>query len=99
MTWFTVGMETTLALLFLVSRASARRATVRSVVLVVFVVAVYPAALVIGFAWILIAMGLAQLPVGYSKLRATRVGLFVLLPIVKVSPAQVIAALAKIVGR
>jgi hypothetical protein len=60
---------------------------------------VYPAAPVIGFAWILIAMGLAQLPVGYPKLRATLVGLFVLLPIVAVSPARVATALAKILGR
>jgi hypothetical protein len=99
MTWFTLVMEGILAVLFLVPRASARRAVVRSVVLVVFLVAVYPAAPVIGFAWILIAMGLAQLPVGHPKLRATLVGLFVLLPIVTVSPARVATALAKVFGR
>jgi hypothetical protein len=47
-----------------------------------------PVAPVIGFAWILISMGLAWLPVGYSKLRATLVDLFVVLPAVTVSPAR-----------
>jgi hypothetical protein len=84
MTWFTFGMEATLALLFLMPRASPRRAAVRSILLVVFLIAVYPVAPVIGFAWILIAMGLAQLPVEYSRLRATLVGLFVVLPVVTV---------------
>jgi hypothetical protein len=98
LTWFTVGMEATLALLFLIPWASARRAAMRSVVLVVFLVAVYPAAPVIGFAWILISMGLAQLPVGYSKLRATLVGLFVVLPVVTVPPARVLTALDRILG-
>lgn len=83
MTWFTLVMEGILAVLFLVPRASARRAAVRSVVLLIFLVAVYPIAPVIGFGWILISMGLAQLPIGYPKLR---------------SPARVITALAKIVG-
>jgi hypothetical protein len=98
MTWFTVGMEATLALLFLMPRASARGAAVRSVLLVVFLIAVYPVAPVIGFAWILIAMGLAQLPVEYTRLRATLVGLFVVLPVVTVSPARVVTALAWILG-
>ncbi len=71
----------------------------RSVVLVVFLMVVYPAAPVIGFAWILISMGLAQLPVGYSKLRATLVGLFVLPPIVTVSPAPLVTALGMLLGR
>jgi hypothetical protein len=98
MTWFTLVMEGILAVLFLVPRVSARRAVVRSVVLVVFLVAVYPIAPVIGFAWILIVMGLAQLPVGHPKLRTALVGLFVLLPIVTVSPARVATALAKLLG-
>lgn len=98
MTWFTLVMEGILAVLFLVPRASARRAVLRSVVLVVFLVAVYPVAPVIGFAWVLIVMGLAQLPVGYPKLRATLVGLFVLLPIAAVSPTRILTALNRILG-
>ena len=98
MTWFTFVMEGILAVLFLVPRAGARRAVVRSVVLVVFLIAVYPAAPVIGFAWILITMGLAQLPVGHPTLRAMLVGLFVLLPIVTVSPARVWTTVGRILG-
>ena len=70
----------------------------RSLPLLIFLVAVYPVAPVIGFAWILISMGLAQLPAGHPKLRTTLVALFVLLPIVTVSPGRVITALAKILG-
>jgi hypothetical protein len=98
MTWFTLVVEGLLAVLFLVPRLSTGGQVARTVVLLVFVMAVYPAAPVIGFGWNLITMGLAQLPVGYPKLRALLVCVFVTLPVLTVSPARVVSALGKILG-
>jgi len=43
-------------------------------------------------------MGLAQLPVGHSKLRATLVGVFVVLLVVALWRVRVLTALDRILG-
>jgi hypothetical protein len=63
-TWFTLGMEAILALLFLVPWAGARRAAVHSVV----------------------------------RSERRLVGLFVVLPVVAVSPVRILTALDRILG-
>lgn len=89
LSWLTILIEGTLALLFLMPRPGRRLHLWRAGGLFGFVLATYAVAPVVGFGWILIAMGVAQLPREFHGFRAMFVGLFVCLPLFKLPPAKV----------
>ncbi len=68
MTWSTLGIETLIALLFLAPRRS-RWAALGNYALMAFCVTTYLIAPVPGFGWLLLAMGVAQCPLGARTTR------------------------------
>jgi hypothetical protein len=96
MSWLTLLIEGTLAVLFLMPRPGRRAHVWRASALIGFVLATYAVAPVVGFGWLLIAMGVAQLPPEFPRLRATFVGVFVFLPIFKVPLAQMLPAVSRL---
>ncbi len=71
LTWWTIGIEATIAILFLIpDHPSKRRFTMlKHWSLIFFILSTYLIAPVFGFAWLLILMGLACLPQGYGHMR------------------------------
>jgi hypothetical protein len=59
MTWWTIGLEALIGLAFLVRRP-ALVAGIRDYVLLLFIASTYALAPVVGFGWVLVAMGFAQ---------------------------------------
>lgn len=79
MTWWTIGIEGAIAVLFLLPERL-RPARVRDAFLLLFLVSTYPVATVVGFGRILAIMGLAQTPNRLGVERAAYLAAFVLLP-------------------
>ena len=88
LTWGAVAVEGALACAFLIPSDKAT-VVVRTVMLMVFVVLTYPLAPVVGFGWVLLVMGFAQVPSGFRRLRVAVLALFVVLPLCVWSPAKV----------
>lgn len=76
MAWWTIGLEALVALAFLVPTRT-RLARYRDIPLLVFVVSTYALAPVLGFGYLLIAMGLTQSPARGWSMRAMYVAAFV----------------------
>ncbi|HET6360625.1 MAG TPA: hypothetical protein VFH11_01050 [Gemmatimonadota bacterium] len=78
LTWATVLLEAAVGLVFLLpwGRWTGR---LRHGLLLAFLVAAYPIAPVVGFGWMLAAMGVAQVPVEQKAWRAGYVAMFILL--------------------
>jgi hypothetical protein len=76
LTFAVLGLEALVALLFL---APVRRPWLRHAPLLAFCATAYAVAPVVGFGWLLLAMGLAVVPVGATRLRLAYVACFALL--------------------
>ena len=77
LTWWTIGIETAIAALFL-WKQSPSVSRLGNALLLLFVATTYPIAPVLGFAWILLIMGLAQCPGAMQKLRLAYLVMFAL---------------------
>jgi len=69
-TWWTIGIESSIAL-FCLWPGNRRIAIIRTMVILVFASTTYLVAPVLGFGWMVIVMGFAQCPEQYKKLRAS----------------------------
>jgi hypothetical protein len=78
MTWWALVIEGGLALLFL--WPGERPALWRHRLLLLFVCTTYAIAPVIGFGWLLVLLGIAQVPESSRRLRAAYLGAFLLIP-------------------
>ncbi len=78
LTWWTLIVEGMIAVLFL-WRPALRFRGIRDVVLGVFIITTYPVASVIGFAWLLVCMGTAQVQRSSAALKVFYIILFVVL--------------------
>lgn len=78
LTWWTIAIESLIAIAFLFARTGSQSA-VRHVLLQMFIIAIYPLASVITFAWILIILALADCPRSLKKTRAVYLLLFLAL--------------------
>jgi hypothetical protein len=96
LTWLTLLMEGTVAALFLFPFRSRRMLIVRNVSMILFIMATYPIAPVIGFGWLLISMGLAQCPREFVLLRTAYITLFLLLPLFTVSTSRLYGVLQRL---
>jgi hypothetical protein len=74
LTWWTLAIEGLLAVLFLLPDRLIVRRAVRDVVLIAFALTTYTVATVVGFGWLLMIMGMAQLR---PEDRTLRLGYFV----------------------
>ena len=81
MTWWTLAVESTLAVLFLWPRELPLVPRLRDYVLLVFVYSTYAIATVLPFGWTLIILGIAQTPPTSRWLRAAYFGAFLLVPL------------------
>jgi hypothetical protein len=77
LTWWTVLVESVIALSFLVPRSPRLRAY-PDLALFVFVLTTFPVAPVIGFAWILLTMGYSQCPAKMKKVMVAYQVIFIL---------------------
>ncbi len=69
LTWWTLLWETMIAIAFLVRYNNPRIDSARQYLLWIFILATYSVALVSGFAWLLITMGIAQSPKNIARTR------------------------------
>lgn len=89
LTWGGIVVEGALGCAFLIPGSNATLVVVRTVMLMIFVVLTYPLAPVVGFGWVLLVMGFAQVPTGFRRLRIGVLALFIVLPLCVWSPAKV----------
>jgi hypothetical protein len=80
MTWWTLAIEGSLALLFLWPGRTAQIQRLRDGLLLMFICSTYALAPVIPFGWVLVILGLAQAPEGSRAVRAAYLGAFLLIP-------------------
>jgi len=78
LTWWTIGIESAIAIVFLLPLRNAFTC-IRDVVLLVFSITTYALAPVIGFGWVLLIMGMIQVEWRKKSVRWMYVGTFVLL--------------------
>jgi len=76
-TWLTLALEAAVALTFALPLG--RLGWLRHVALLSFCTTTYAIAPVVGFGWLLLAMGVSQCELGARRLRAAYVGVFALL--------------------
>ena len=69
-TWWTIGIESSIAL-FCLWPGNRRIAIIRTMVILVFASTTYLVAPVLGFGWMVLVMGFAQCPEQYKKLQAS----------------------------
>ena len=80
LTWWTVFIEGAIALLFLFDRHRLfKKGNLKNYVLWLFILSTYPVASVIGFAWLITAMGTAQICSENNRLKLGYLLLFLLL--------------------
>ncbi len=78
LTWWTLIVEGLIAVLFLWPNPGKTR-IVRDLVLGAFIISTYPVASVIGFAWLLVSMGTAQITRRSSVMKLFYIALFIVL--------------------
>jgi hypothetical protein len=90
LTWGGIVVEGTVAATFLIPSNHARVVIARTTMLIVFVVVTYPIAPVVAFGWVLLVLGLAQVPPGFPRLGVVVLATFFLLPFCAWSPAKLV---------
>lgn len=78
-TWWTIGLEAALALLFLWPRANRPAIIARNVLLLTFAVTTYSVAPVVGFGWVLMLLGMTQCGSLPPNFRLAYLGAFLLI--------------------
>jgi hypothetical protein len=90
LTWWTLAIEGAVALAFL-SRGTSLLGRHRDHLLITFTVSTYLAAPVLGFGWLLLVLGLAQLRTTASHLRILYVAAFVVVRLGSTPLIQLVA--------
>ncbi|MEM7050136.1 MAG: hypothetical protein AAF604_10765 [Acidobacteriota bacterium] len=79
LTWWTIGIEGLIGLIFLLPARWGPPVVWRHALLLLFAVTTYSVATVIGFGWLLIIMAIAHVPKENHRLRLAYVGVFLLM--------------------
>ncbi len=94
--WWTLILEGLIGILFLPWGENRKLFALRNALFITFVATTYPVALVRGFAWTIIALGIAQVPKDHPRLRA--VYLFLFLVFIPLCEVPWVSTVYKILG-